>query len=90
MSTLTAEAAASGRSRRSGDMLDGVLRDPMFHRIGGARCGWDGCRVPLPSTSADDASGFSSRRIRWSPTEPAVLALTRGDSAGRFLREAAS
>jgi alpha-glucosidase len=111
------------------DLPDGVLRDPMFHRTGGARRGRDGCRVPLPWTSTDDAFGFSpagtdsppwlpqpdwfahysvdrqlessesilqlyreaialrhrvpafsSGRFRWWPTEPGVLAFTRGDS----------
>ncbi len=111
------------------DLPDAVLTDPMFRRSGGARRGRDGCRVPLPWTSADDAFGFSptgshtpawlpqpewfahyavdrqlesgesmlhlyrealalrhrvpaltTGRFRWLPTEPGVLAFTRGDN----------
>lgn len=41
------------------DLPDHVLTDPMFHRTDGARRGRDGCRVPLPWSSAGDSFGFS-------------------------------
>ncbi|MEE1622419.1 glycoside hydrolase family 13 protein [Zafaria sp. Z1313] len=42
-------------------------QDPTFHRTGGQRTGRDGCRVPLPWTTAGGAFGFSDAGASWLP-----------------------
>ncbi len=42
-----------------GELPDGVLQDPTFHRSGGQDKGRDGCRVPLPWTARGLSFGFS-------------------------------
>ena len=41
------------------DVPDEARQDPIFARTGGSRQGRDGCRVPIPWTTAPPAFGFS-------------------------------
>ena len=42
------------------DLTDEARRDPLFFQSGGARKGRDGCRVPVPWTTAAPGFGFTS------------------------------
>ncbi|HZT91322.1 MAG TPA: alpha-amylase family glycosyl hydrolase [Gaiellaceae bacterium] len=42
------------------ELADDERRDPIFFRTNGARVGRDGCRVPLPWTSAPPGYGFTA------------------------------
>ncbi|MEV7990592.1 glycoside hydrolase family 13 protein [Streptomyces sp. NPDC086077] len=64
------------------ELPDGVLRDPVRHRSGGARKGRDGCRVPLPWNCEGPSYGFGAG-APWLPQPAAFAALSaeaqRGD-----------
>lgn len=51
------------------DLPDEVRQDPMFARTNGVERGRDGCRIPMPwTTAADNAFGFSPRAAEpWLP-----------------------
>ncbi|MEE2523158.1 glycoside hydrolase family 13 protein [Pseudarthrobacter sp. J75] len=52
-------------------------QDPTFARTGGERLGRDGCRVPLPWTSAAPHLGFGSDAEPWLPQPDSFAALAR-------------
>jgi alpha-glucosidase len=58
------------------DLPDGVRRDPVFHRTGGAEPGRDGCRVPLPWSEASASLGFGPAGATWLPQPAAWKTLT--------------
>jgi alpha-glucosidase len=50
------------------DLPESALRDPIFHRSGGAMRGRDGCRVPLPWSGDSPSYGFSPAGVAtWLP-----------------------
>lgn len=59
------------------DLPDEALRDPVFHRSGGAERGRDGCRVPLPWSGEAPPFGFAPDGVApWLPQPPAWRDLT--------------
>ena len=59
------------------ELDDHVRQDPTWFRTGGERYGRDGCRVPLPWTSAGPAYGFSATGAAWLPQPIEWAALAR-------------
>jgi len=57
----------------STDMPDEVRQDPTFVRSHGVELGRDGCRVPMPWTSAGPSLGFGPSKAAWLP-QPASYA----------------
>lgn len=49
------------------DIADALMQDPMYLRTGDRGLSRDGCRVPLPWTSAAPSWGFSSSSTPWLP-----------------------
>lgn len=67
------------------ELDDDARQDPTWFRTGGERYGRDGCRVPIPWSSAAPAYGFSPTGESWlpQPAEWARLArdVQKGDEA---------
>ncbi len=61
------------------DLPDEAREDPMWIRTGGAEIGRDGCRVPLPWTSAGSSMGFGPEggAAPWLPQPDRFRALAR-------------
>ena len=61
------------------DIPGDARQDPTWFRTGGERYGRDGCRVPLPWTSAGAAYGFNDTGASWLP-QPAEWATLARDT----------
>lgn len=59
------------------DMPHEFRQDPTYRRTGGSRLGRDGCRVPLPWTTAGESFGYSHTGTSWLPQPSNWAGLSR-------------
>jgi len=67
----------------STDMPDEVRQDPTFVRSHGVELGRDGCRVPMPWTSAGPSLGFGPSKAAWLPQPASYADYTVDQQVGR-------